>query len=56
MAILFFLPLPILLLGCGENIGEETTLPYNLKWTTLNEAALYTSEITGDHPQHLCGT
>ena len=39
---LFFLPLLILLTGCGTNIGGGTALPSNFKWTPPNEADLYT--------------
>ena len=46
---LFFLPLLILITGCGTNIGGGTALPSNFKWTPPNEADLYTCEITGEH-------
>jgi len=49
---LFFLPLLILITGCGTNIGGGTALPSNFKWTPPNEADLYTCEITGEHALH----
>ena len=51
---LFFLPLLILKNGYGTNIGGGTALPSNFKWTTPNEADLYTREITGKHAQQWC--
>ena len=51
---LFFLPLIILITGCGTNIGGGTALPSNFKWTPPNEADLYTCEITGEHAQQWC--
>ena len=53
-SMLFFLPLLILISGYGTNIGGGTALPSNFKWTTPNEADLYTCEITGEHTLHWC--
>ena len=53
-SMLFFLPLLILISGYGTNIGGGTALPSNFKWTTPNEADLYTCEITGEHALHWC--
>ena len=53
-SMLFFLPLLILINGCGTNIGGGTALLSNFKWSPHNEADLYTCEITGEHAQQLC--
>ena len=53
-SMLFFLPLLILITGCGTNIGGGTALPSNFKWTPPNEADLYTCEITGEHALQWC--
>ena len=48
-SMLSFLPLLILITGCGTNIGGGAALPSNFKWTPPNEADLYTCEISGEH-------
>ena len=52
--IIFFLPLVILLTGCGSNIVEGTVMSSNFKWISLNETDLYTCKKTGLNGQHWC--
>ena len=45
---------PLLLAGCGTNIGGGISLPSNFDWTAPDPDSLYTCEITGEYAQHWC--